>query len=183
LDPDDLATNLNLGKYFLEKGNVDGALDHLRRATVASPDHARAHHLYGLALHFSGDAPAALVEFETSRRDPDFVSGLPAFQLHYGRALRDVGRYDDARDPLERYVASNPGDPLGFFELGQLELIAGDRSQDRADYVRAERAFLTSLTLDPMFAEAHRTLALVYRKLERYEEAAEEMAIYERLRT
>ena len=103
--------------------------------------------------------------------------------MHYGRALRDVGRYDDARDPLERYVASNPGDPLGFFELGQLELIAGDRSQDRADYVRAERAFLTSLTLDPMFAEAHRTLALVYRKLERYEEAAEEMAIYERLRT
>lgn len=182
LDPADLATNLNLGKYFLEKGNVDGALDHLRRATVASPDHARAHHLYGLALHFSGNASAALVEFEASRRDPDFVAGLPAFQLHYGRALRDAGRYDDARDPLERYVESSPGDPLGFFELGQLELIAGDRSQDRADYVRAERAFLTSLTLDPTFAEAHRTLALVYRKLERYEDAAEEMAIYERLR-
>lgn len=182
IEPDDLATNLDLGKYYLEKGNVDGAVEHLRRAAATSPDNARARHLYGLALHFTGDAVAGLKELEAAQKDANYVAGLPVFQLHYGRALRDVGRYDDAREPLERYVASTPGDPLGFFELGQLELILGDRSQDHDAYVRAERAFLTTLTLDPTFAEGHRTLALVYRKLERYEDAADEMAIYERLR-
>ena len=183
MEPDDLATNLDLGKYFLEKGNVDGAVEHLRRAAAVAPDHARARHLYGLALHFTGDSAGGLAELEAARRDPDYVAGLPVFLLHYGRALRDVGRYDEARDPLERYVASSPGDPLGSFEVGQLELIVGDRSQDAEAYRRAERAFLTTLTLDPMFAEGHRALALAYRKLERYEDAADEMAIYERLRS
>lgn len=182
LAPNDLATNLNLGKYFLEKSNVDGAVEHLRRAAAAQPDNARARHLHGLALHFTGDAAGGLVELEAAGRDAAYVSATPVFQLHLGRALRDTGRYADAAAPLQNYVALVPGDPLGFLELGQLELIVGDQSLDRNAYLRAERAFLTALTIDPGFAEAHRTLALVYRKLERYEEAAEEMAIYERLR-
>ncbi|MCC6744988.1 MAG: fused MFS/spermidine synthase [Acidobacteria bacterium] len=183
LSPDDLATNLNLGKYFLEKGNVDGAVEHLRRAAAAQPGNARARHLYGLALQFSGDVRGGVAELEAAGRDAAYVAANPVFQLHIGRALRDAGRYADAEGPLRRYVDLVPDDPLGFLEAGLLDLILGDQSGDGAAFERAERAFLRALTIDPGFAEAHRNLALVYRKLERYEDAAEEMAIYERLRS
>lgn len=183
LAPDDVPTNLDLGKYYLGKGNFESALEHLDRAVLAEPNNARARHLRAIAYQAQGASPqAALDDLEVARRDPRYVASAPALDLHYGRALRDVGRYAEARAPLESYTASSPDDPVGFFELGQLLLIAGDQKLDPAEYALAEKAFLRALTIDPSFADAHRGLSLVYRKQGRFDEADEEFRRFERFR-
>ncbi len=181
--PDDLATNLDLGKYYLGKGNFDFALAHLDRAVAAAPDNPRAHHLRGIALQARGGAAeAALEEIEKARSDGRYLENNPALGLAYGRALRDVGRYDEARAPLEAYTAKVTDDPIGFFELGQLDLIEADRALDAAKYAKAEQAFVRALTIDPTFADAHRSLSLTYRKQGRLDEAQSEFTLFERYR-
>ncbi len=180
LDPNDVATNLDLGKHYLERGNFDDAIRHLDRAVAAAPDNARAHHMRALARQArGGEADAALADVEVARRDPQYVDAIPALELNYGRALRDVGRYDEALAPLLSYTERVPKDPLGFFELGQLYLIYGDQSLDDSRYRDAEQAFLRSLTIDPGFADAHRGLSLAYRKQGRFEEADAEFERFE----
>jgi spermidine synthase len=184
LDPNDLATNLNLGKYYLGKNNLDGALAHLDRAVAAAPANARAHHLRSLVLQATGAGPdQVLAELVRARDlDPKYAEGQPAFALHYGRALRDVGRYDKALEPLTRYADQQPGDPIGHFELGLLHLIVGDQTLDAPAYRRAEESFLRALAVDPAFADAYRGLSLVYRKQGRIAEAEEAFEDYERYR-
>ncbi len=179
LDPDDLATNLDLGKYYLTKNNIDGALERLDRAVTAAPESARAHHLRGLALQIKGDAAGALAEIEKARSDAAYAGSMPVLDLHYGRALRDVGRYDESLAPLTEYTSLEPRDPLGFFELAQAEQIIGDRTLDAASYARSEHALLMALTIDPTFADAHRLLSLVYRKQGRFSEAEAEFNAFE----
>ena len=184
LDPNDLATNLNLGKYYLGKNNLDGARAHIDRAVAAAPDNARARHLRALLLQASGADPSeVLAELERVRSaDARYAEEQPAFSLHYGRALRDVGRYDEALAPLERYTEREPGDAVGFFEAGLLHLVAGDQSLDDTKYRQAEVAFLRALAIDPAFADAHRGLSLVYRKQGRLDEADAEFESYMRYR-
>lgn len=182
LAPDDLPTNLSLGKYYLGKGNVEFALAALDRAVRVAPDSARAHHLRGLALQALGKSDEALTEMELARRDAKYADSLDVFALHYGRALRDVGKYEDALPYVLKYSERVPKDPLGFYELGQLYLILGDRAFDESDYLKAEGAFLQSLTLDQTFPESHKGLSLAYRKQGRIDEADIEFDRYLRLK-
>jgi spermidine synthase len=181
LDPQHVPTRLDLGKYFLSVGNGPLAVEHLRAAVRAEPGNARAHHLLGVALQFT-EAPAeALAEFDLAARDGEYLQRTAVFALHYGRALRDVGRYQEARSHLEAYVMTNREDVLGHVELANLYLIQGDVGFDEGLYLAAEGEYLQALTLDEHFAPAYRGLSMALRKQGRLDEADAAFQRYQEL--
>ena len=70
------------------------------------------------------------------------------------------GRWDWAKDAIERYVAKYPDDPRGYFRLGELYRL---RNSD-GDWARAEAEFRKTLELDEKFALAYRGVGLLHLK-------------------
>jgi tetratricopeptide (TPR) repeat protein len=98
-----------LGLTLIEKGDNDGALEHLQRATVIDPEYALPHiglaDLYREHLH---QPELAITEYQTAR-------GLEHRPLHLSRiifklalAYEMAGRMDHARQRYEEYLDRDP---------------------------------------------------------------------------
>jgi len=75
-----------------------------------------------------------------------------------------LGRHEEAREALNRYLALKPGDPFGFTTLGQLELLTGNPGT-------AAGHFSHALGLDAEFARARLGLSQADALRERWDEA------------
>ena len=90
------------------------------------------------------------------------------------------GRFDLARDQLERIAAAAPDEPRLHLYYGELHRLEAQREASAAarevSLVQARSAYERALALDPALAEAHRALGLLYysvRDLERARGALE----------
>jgi protein O-mannosyl-transferase len=139
----------NLGTVLLQKGQLDEAIVHFRKALEIAPDHADVRANLGSALLQKGDVDGAIAQYEKALEiKPDYA------EVHYnlGNALLLKGQLDEAiahykktleRDPQNADVYNNLG--LVLFQQGQVE-------QAIADYQKA-------LEINPQFVQARANLA------------------------
>lgn len=104
----------NLGWAYLEKGDLDHAIEALRRSVAAQPGFCVGNYRLGLAEEKKG-APAQAVEAFTHALETDHPSckGLQDAVAGRARALLRLGRAEDARSDLERCVALDKTTPAG----------------------------------------------------------------------
>jgi type IV pilus assembly protein PilF len=104
----------NLGWAYLEKGELDRAVDALRRAVAAQPDFCWGNTKLGLAYEKKGDLRAAQQALskaiDTSR--PECNAFPDALELR-ARVLTKLGEEDGARADLERCSKVGAGSPAG----------------------------------------------------------------------
>lgn len=95
----------NLGWAYLEKGDLDHAIEALRRSVAAQPSFCVGNYRLGVAYEKKG-SPAAAVEAYTRALETDHVEckGLQDAFAGRGRTLARLGHTDDARADLERCV-------------------------------------------------------------------------------
>lgn len=161
LRPDDIAAMLECGLVNAALGDFLRAVFLLARAQSRAPDHpeialalARASEDAG----YHGDAALAYDRYLKLRPKDELARRDRARAL----ALTITGRQQGTRE-LEKYVATNPKDPLGHFYLAQV------RWSDDAEGALASLA--KAVRLDPRLAPAHVARAWLLHRLGRDAEA------------
>ena len=87
--------------------DIDRGLAEQRRAIADNPGNAHYRGLYAFTLAYAGQSEAAIEELEKAMRlNPKYPE---MYHAHYGRALFNLRRYDDAIVPLEKIRTSQPG--------------------------------------------------------------------------
>ena len=102
----DAAERFNSGNAFLEKGQLDEAIEAFRNAIRLKPDHADAHNNLGRALTLRGKIDEAIESFRTAiRLRPDHLTSLSNLAV----ALKDRGELDEAVALFRRLMDLSPG--------------------------------------------------------------------------
>jgi tetratricopeptide (TPR) repeat protein len=138
-----------MGLMALSFGNLDLAIDHLRRACQAP----RAPAVYVSNLAEMCRQRGLLDEAEGAARravamNPQLVAGWN----NLGIILQERGKLDESLACLERVIALQPGDPLARNNIGNTLKRLGRLGEARAQYEAA-------LALEPRYAEALNNLA------------------------
>jgi tetratricopeptide (TPR) repeat protein len=129
---------------------VDAALERYRQALAAGPPvHWSLRERYAIILKRVGNAALAADEWRLIVRQ---LPQYPGFWLQLSRALRDGGRFAEARDALEKVLEFQPDAAVTLTELARLELAQG-RSEE------ARRAARRAVAADPRDANALALLA------------------------
>jgi len=96
-----------LGWVYMCLKDAERGLAEQRRAIADNPGNAHYRSLYAFTLAYAGHSEKAIEELEKAMllnpRHPDL------YNAHYGRALFNLRRYDEAIRPLERIRTSQPG--------------------------------------------------------------------------
>lgn len=96
-----------LGWVYMCLKDFERGLAEQRRAIADNPGNAHYRSLYAFTLAYAGQSERAIEELEKAMRlnprHPDL------YYAHYGRALFNLRRYDEAILPLEKIRTSQPG--------------------------------------------------------------------------
>lgn len=152
---------LEQARKFGNVGNIKGALEEFKKATLVKPDYAEAHRGVGMAyvmLKHNDEAIAPLKE--AIRLKPDYANA------HYllGLAYEFLQRYNESMVSYEQAVRFNSSNANAHSNLGSVYLRLNRFEEAMTSYKQAIR-------LRPNDSEAHRGLGEVFVKLKRYEEA------------
>lgn len=161
IDPEISAVYFPLGMAHAEAGNDEEAEMYLAKADVI-----------GVATSESRLTRAMIMARQG--RDDDALSAISiainidpthgATHHEKARLLEKMGRNDDAFAALRLGTESAAGYAPLWFDLGVAYY-------NRADYSKAEVAYLEALKLDPSNAKTHAHLASTYRQMERFADA------------
>jgi tetratricopeptide (TPR) repeat protein len=122
-----------LAQAAAARGQLDSALNHLRRAIKARPDVAAYHVTQGNLCAAVERFPEAIRAFEKAAAlAPHLVE--PRFNV--GVCLAQAGRMDEAVAALRDLVADNPDLAAGHFVLGQVLMAAGRPVEALSAYQR-----------------------------------------------
>lgn len=151
----------------LDTNDFEGATSDLKKAIELSPKLPEVHSRYGQILLTMGDSRGAAAAFrqELELDRTEFMANL-----NLGVLAKQNQDYADARQYLERALLARPGDPGVRYQLATLELATGELEPARK---RLEGLIQES----PDFAEAHASLATVYYRLERPDDAERERTL------
>jgi tetratricopeptide (TPR) repeat protein len=195
-----------LGTALLREGELQRG-QKLIDVVLRDGDSAEAHFMMGTAHLQRGDPPEAAEEFSRAR---ELNPSLPSVNTFLGKSLSQTSRPDEAAECFRRELALNPNDHDANLLLG-MHLHKAEQRYDEAlaHYQRALRArpgspnarfqiglvyLLTDRTAEalamvegvvndvPDFLEGHATLARLYYRLGRREEAERHRAIVDALR-
>lgn len=204
--PDDMALTYLLGTALIRTGEVEkGSL--LVDRILRKGDSAEAHLMLGTAYLMGGDITSAVEEF---RKAVELNPNLPSVNGLFAKALRDSGRLDEAIPYFRKELEVNPFDYNANLYLGvylynreqryeealehfarALKVRPGDlavRFQIALVYILQNRVDEALPIVEdivkqvPDFQEGHVTLARLYFRLRRTEEAQHHREIAERLR-
>ncbi|HEY1686752.1 MAG TPA: tetratricopeptide repeat protein [Tepidisphaeraceae bacterium] len=193
-------TNHPIALFFLsvisqQTGQLDSAVDFLRRAVSTKPDFAQAQCNLGALLASLGRSEEAIAPLQAAvQYQPDNVDAL----FNLAAALADCHRYEQAIEIFQRTIQLSENFPQAHYELGNA-LIDTNRAEEairsyeraihfdpnfadawcnlasalceRGDYVRAAAAGQRAIALAPQNAVAHSNLADALRNLGQYKQA------------
>lgn len=166
------ASHLLSGQSLIASGDYERAIAELRIAEKMDGNLPRLHYSLGLAYHQTGSSKEALAAFERelARRPEDFLTS------YYVAFLNEAeGNLEAAAKQLSRAMKLVPDSPDANALLGKILL-----KQDRA--AEAVAPLELAIAKNPSDSDRRYTLARVYQKLGRKEEAAREFAEVQRLR-
>ncbi len=194
---------LALAELALERGDPDGAADHLRRLLARSSGDGRAVRLLARAFNASGQPEMAVQQLERAvESTPEDVetrfalaSGylrlerpeaaerlfrdvaeerpIPQTWILIGRTYRDYAEYGKAREALERAIEDDPRVPRARFYLGTVELL--DRGRGAVE--EAVDHFKEERRISPEDPVNHLYLGMVLVDARRFEEALASLEI------
>ncbi|MGH2571850.1 MAG: tetratricopeptide repeat protein, partial [bacterium] len=137
------------------------ALDAVRRAIALEPRVVEYHVLLGNLLIEAADHTGAIGAFEAAQRlAPDDARAFGGL----GQALVLVGRDEEGRPLLERYVERFPGDGYALYLLGLTRFRHGD-------FDGAERDFRRAIQAAPHLPAPYHNLARILEATGRHQEA------------
>jgi Flp pilus assembly protein TadD len=128
-DPQDAQAWMALGVAQRALGRLEDAESSYRRALDVRPDYAAAHHNLGALLGQLKQAEASLAQLDRAA-----ALGISGWELHFnrGRALMELGRFDEADAALASAVGVAPENVESQVLLSKLRFMRGD-----PDYTRA----------------------------------------------
>lgn len=171
MDPDSSRAHQVLGDSYLARQRLDQALEEYERAVELSPTDSGLRYQVGSVLHRKMEyGRSAEVFSQVVELDP---LNAEAHVLR-GEALARLGRNDEAMRSLERGLALKPESAAAHVTLGRVYRTAG-RTEE------ALRHFSLGAASDPD-GTVHYQLFLLYRELNRPEEARAALAKSQRLR-
>ena len=144
--------------------NLPLARSNALKATQLDPELAEPHATLGILNHFEWRAAEAEAEY---KRALDLNRNYAVAHHWYGRLLRAMGRNDEAWQQMNE---ANGIDPLSLVILNNV----AEMQLDRGNLEEAEGICRKIQDLEPNFWAAHHTLAMVFMKRQRYDEALAE---------
>ncbi len=159
-----------LGSLYLELGEVEDALSHLKAATEANPTMAMAWAQLGSAYLASGRPLSAIEAFNQALA---LAPDDPALLANRGQAFMHIGdeaAFEKAKADFDRALEINPDLIAGYFNRG-------------AYYMRMENweaavsDFTSVLDIDPAQPAAHFNRAMAYRELGEVEKAIDDLVL------
>jgi tetratricopeptide (TPR) repeat protein len=132
-----------------DSGAVDVAVKEYEQALAGGRAHWSVRERYATIEKRIGNAAAAAAQWEILTKQ---LPQYPTFQLQLSRALRDTGRFAEARAALQKVLDYQPDAPVTLVELARLELL-----QRRVG--EATSAARRAVSLDPRDANALTVLA------------------------
>jgi len=128
--PNDVNLLYNLGMALSDTGQLDDAVNHLRRAVTLADDFTNARIALGVALQRQGkntEAIAVLNEAVNTDRDN------PWAHRNLGACLAKAGRTEEALEHLRRATVLNPKDQHAMYGLAEaLTMLGRAEEADRA---------------------------------------------------
>ena len=138
-NPDDAATNNNVGEVLAMTGRMDLAIDCFRNALRVTPEFIEAHRNLGKALFLRGDQAEKIHSF---RRAVHLAPDDAESRFLLGAALRRGGAIHEAVQCLKICIGLEEQLPDPYYHLGLALKGLGRRSD-------AARAFADAVRLDP----------------------------------
>jgi Flp pilus assembly protein TadD len=130
LNPHDADAHYQLGLIYQQRRQYEAAAASFRRSIEIYPQEAEAHLQLGRVLRSLGNPAEALSHFETALKLDANVARLEGWRV-LGGAIFDLGRPQDAVDPLDRYTTHRSYDPEGLFYFGEALAAAGRKDEAR----------------------------------------------------
>jgi tetratricopeptide (TPR) repeat protein len=150
IQPQDVATRLALGRFYLERSNPERAIPHLRAAVEIDPLIHAAYPILGRAYRQTGDLPAAMAILKTA------LDRSPADQesrYALGQVLLAMGRVDEGRAELDTY------------EKIRLQVASANNNYETAvthidarEFAEAEKLLREAVRLAPTYGPALHSL-------------------------
>jgi Tfp pilus assembly protein PilF len=135
-------------QIWLRSGKWDDAVEDARRAVEVRPDSPEARLIWAQANEHVGQAEKAVREYgwlyERGQKSSDVVCGL-------GKCWQDLGRFAEARQVLDAFLAEQPAQADVLVERGRLALREGETTT-------AESYFRRAVVADPNNLDANRFL-------------------------
>jgi len=159
---------LQKGSDLLGRGDAAAAITELKAAIALAPDSAAGHMLLGqayLAQRSLGLVAEAKAELQQAL---DLDPTLLWARFYLARVYLDLGRYDKAKQELEKGLAERPNVPHFVSLLGEAERKLGDPAA-ALEWNRK------ALAIDPSMSPAHYYRALAFLDLKRDDEAIAEL--------
>jgi tetratricopeptide (TPR) repeat protein len=166
-----------IAQRLINSGDLQGAIEHYRKALEIDPRLAEVHYELGEAiLQQAQTDPATQADAEQEFRAAQALQGDTAnIECEFGRIAFLQGNMDQAYAHYQRAFALNPQDGEAQEGFGRL-LAATGKPQEALKYLRM------AVQTDPLNAEAHYRLATNCRKLGLTEEAAKELKLFQEIK-
>lgn len=108
-----------------DTGPTDAAQAEFEKEIAVDPGNASAEFVLGELARRKGDWNVAVEHFTHAAH---LDAGFSEAWLALGMSLAAAGRYADAKPALEHYVASEPDDPAGHYQLAIADAHTGDQA-------------------------------------------------------
>jgi tetratricopeptide (TPR) repeat protein len=173
LDPKSAAAYLLNARMLLRQRIEDTAEQELNKAIQLDPKLPQARFLLGEIAVYRADLERGVSLFQQE------IAVNPAFDQPYyrlGETYTRQQKWDEAINPLQKAIWLNPYFSGPYIVLGKVYL-------KKADLGNAENMLRRAVQMDPNNYSAHHLLAQTLQQAGRAEEAKQEFATAERLRT
>src|SRR3972149_6044903 len=162
-DPFQAPFHSNLASLYLNKGNLDQAVEELYRAYLIRPEELN--HVDRLANAYlqKGDLEKALY---FSRKTIGLNPSEPGYYNNLGAVLSKKGMYEEAINTFKKAIEINPKEPIYLDNLTKLYLSLG-RYDELIPYYKK------LIDLDPSVADYHNNLGAVYKRKKQPKDARE----------
>ncbi|MBM2833314.1 MAG: hypothetical protein HW406_475 [Candidatus Brocadiaceae bacterium] len=162
-DPFQAPFHSNLASLYLNKGNLDQAVEELSQAYLIRPDELNHADRLANAYLQKGDFKKALY---FSRRTVELNPSESGYYNNLGAVLSKNGMYEEAIEAFKKAIEINPKDPIYLDNLTRLYLSLGKYDELISSYKKL-------IDLNPSDADYHNNLGTVYKRKKQPKDAIE----------
>ena len=152
---------LNKGNIHLDKGELEAAINHYRRALKIKPDSAEAHNNIGFAQEKRGEASEAITHYKQALRiNPKFLNT----HMNLGIILMGIGSLEESEGCFKKVLTIDPSSADAKINLGNIYLKRGDVELAIDNYTQA-------LELNPNNINAHYNMGIAEQKKNNFQDS------------
>jgi len=164
LDPNNLGTQVQVAWCLHKVGNHNAAIDQFELVLQKRPDYGAAHVYLALTLAEIHRTQHAVDEVRRGLRTLKKKQTRAFFETHLGQWLNELGRSEEAIEPLRNAIASQPHSASAHYQLGYAYARI-----ERHD--EAEKEFRESIRFNPAWASTYYSLGQSLVELKKFDDA------------